>query len=119
MKTLNITANATLHARHAKPSAQHGAGGIACSATLRSRFPRRKTKATVARGLQLSNTDRVTVHDKDMVLDGRSIQTGSINYTKDGTFSNSEDAVIEWNDAAGAADFERHFQSRLATCRPI
>ncbi|ACD21647.1 hypothetical protein Bphyt_7362 (plasmid) [Paraburkholderia phytofirmans PsJN] len=81
MKTLNITANATLHARHAKPSAQHGAGGIACSATLRSRFPRRKTKATVARGLQLSNTDRVTVHDKVMIADGRAVEFGSFNYT--------------------------------------
>jgi hypothetical protein len=33
--------------------------------------------------------------------------------------TNSEDAVIEWNDLAGAADFEQHFQSRLASCRPI
>lgn len=79
----------------------------------------RKIGDAVERASQDSNTVKVTVHDKDMVLDGRSIQTGSINYTKDGTFSNSEDAVIEWNDAAGAADFERHFQSRLATCRPI
>ena len=49
----------------------------------------------------------------------RNVLTTQYNFTKDGTFSNSEDAVIEWNDAAGAADFERHFQSRLATCRPI
>ncbi|CAH2778877.1 MAG: Endonuclease [uncultured Caballeronia sp.] len=34
------------------------------------------------------------MHDKDMVLDGRSVQTGSINYTEVGTNSNSEDAVI-------------------------
>ncbi|ANB77994.1 phosphatidylserine synthase (plasmid) [Paraburkholderia phytofirmans OLGA172] len=71
-------------------------------------------------GATVCATDQYKImHDKDMVLDGRSIQTGSINYTKAGTFSNSEDAVIEWNDTAGAADFERHFQSRLATCRPI
>jgi phosphatidylserine/phosphatidylglycerophosphate/cardiolipin synthase-like enzyme len=59
------------------------------------------------------------MHDKDMVLDGRSVQTGSINYTEAGARSNSEDAVIEWNDTAGAADFEQHFESRLAGCRPI
>ncbi|WP_454829724.1 phospholipase D-like domain-containing protein [Paraburkholderia xenovorans] len=94
MKTLNITANATLHARHAKPSAQHGAGGIACSATLRSRFPRRKTKATVARGLQLSNTDRVTVHSKFVVVDNATVETGSYNYSQAAARVNSENVLV-------------------------
>ncbi|WP_234745257.1 MULTISPECIES: phospholipase D-like domain-containing protein [Burkholderiaceae] len=58
-------------------------------------------------------------HDKMMVLDGRSVQTGSINYTEAGALHNSEDAVIEWNDANSAAGFERHFQSRFALCHPI
>lgn len=119
MKTLHTTTHCSSFAIYATSQLQRGAGGIGCSATLRSRLHQRKIGDAVERASQDSNTVKVTVHDKDMVLDGRSIQTGSINYTKDGTFSNSEDAVIEWNDAAGAADFERHFQSRLATCRPI
>jgi phosphatidylserine/phosphatidylglycerophosphate/cardiolipin synthase-like enzyme len=59
------------------------------------------------------------MHDKDMVLDGRSVQTGSINYTGSGERANSEDAVLAWNDLETAAGFEQHFQSRLATCQPI
>lgn len=58
-------------------------------------------------------------HDKTMVLDGRSVQTGSINYTAAGARENSEDAVIEWNDVDSAAGFERHFLTRLAQCRPL
>jgi phosphatidylserine/phosphatidylglycerophosphate/cardiolipin synthase-like enzyme len=59
------------------------------------------------------------LHDKSMVLDARSVQTGSINYTAAGARSNSEDAVIEWNDLGSAASFEQHFQACLAACRPI
>lgn len=109
MKTLNITANATLHARHAKPSAQHGAGGIACSATLRSRFPRRKTKATVARGLQLSNTDRVTVHSKFIVTDRTTVQTGSYNFSQAAARVNSENVVVLSNQPEIAQAFLRNW----------
>jgi phosphatidylserine/phosphatidylglycerophosphate/cardiolipin synthase-like enzyme len=59
------------------------------------------------------------MHDKSMVLDGRSVQNGSINYTGSGENDNSEDATIQWNDLAEAAGFEQHFQSRFATCQPI
>lgn len=59
------------------------------------------------------------MHDKSMGIDGRSVQLGSINYTEAGAKSNSEDAVIEWNDTSSAAGFEQHFRSRLALCRPI
>lgn len=58
-------------------------------------------------------------HDKAMVLDGRSVQTGSINYTAAGARENSENAVIEWNDVDSAAGFERHFQTRLEQCHPF
>jgi phosphatidylserine/phosphatidylglycerophosphate/cardiolipin synthase-like enzyme len=59
------------------------------------------------------------MHDKDIVLDGRSVQTGSINYTEAGARQNSEDAMIAWNDLDAAAGFEQHFASRLAQCHPI
>ncbi|VVD30989.1 Phosphatidylserine synthase (plasmid) [Paraburkholderia dioscoreae] len=73
-----------------------------------------KSGATVC-----ANDQFKMLHDKTIILDGRHVQTGSINYTQAGAQTNSEDAVIEWNDLAGAAAFEQHFQSRLATCRPI
>lgn len=59
------------------------------------------------------------MHDKAMVLDHRSVQTGSINYTAAGAQSNSENVVIEWNDLAMAEAFEQHFRSRLVQCRPL
>ena len=59
------------------------------------------------------------MHDKSMVIDRRSVQTGSINYTESAEKLNSEDAVIAWNDVQEAAGFEHHFQSRLATCQPV
>ncbi|ABX19849.1 phospholipase D family protein (plasmid) [Burkholderia multivorans] len=59
------------------------------------------------------------MHDKAMILDHRSVQTGSINYTAAGAKSNSENVVIAWNDPVLAEAFEQHFRSRLAQCRPL
>lgn len=71
-------------------------------------------------GAQVCSTAAfLRMHDKSMVIDGRSVQDGSINYTGAGEHSNSEDAVLEWNDVDTAVGFEQHFQSRLATCRPL
>ncbi|KGC70107.1 PLD-like domain protein [Burkholderia pseudomallei] len=71
-------------------------------------------------GVYVCAVDRFKMlHDKTMILDGRSVQTGSINYSAAGARANSENAVIEWNDLQGAEAFERHFQSRLGQCRSL
>ncbi|WP_080398252.1 MULTISPECIES: phospholipase D-like domain-containing protein [Burkholderia] len=71
-------------------------------------------------GVYVCAVDRFKLmHDKTMILDGRSIQTGSINYSSAGAKANSENAVIEWNDLQSAEAFEKHFQSRLSGCRPL
>lgn len=105
MKTLNIIASTTLHARHAKPSAQRGAGGIVCSATLRSRFPRPKTKTTVAGDLPPSNTHRVTVHSKYVIVDDATVESGSYNYTSMAARYNSENALVIRGNAEIAARY--------------
>lgn len=81
----------------------------------------RKGLAYLARsGASVCATDQYRLlHDKAMILDGRNVQTGSINYTQAGAQSNSENAVIHWNDQQVSAAFDDHFQSRRASCRPL
>lgn len=86
----------------------------------RSGYIRRGLDYLSTAGAAVCVVDRFRLmHDKAMVLDGRSVQTGSINYTAAGAQSNSENVVIEWNDLPTADAFERHFRSRLVHCRPL
>lgn len=86
----------------------------------RDGYIRRGLQYLAQSGAQVCSTDAfLRMHDKSMVIDGRSVQDGSINYTGAGDHSNSEDAFLAWNDLDAAAGFEQHFQSRLATCRPL
>jgi phosphatidylserine/phosphatidylglycerophosphate/cardiolipin synthase-like enzyme len=82
----------------------------------------------IRRGLRFLSDNGVAVcatsafrlmHDKSMVIDGRHVQTGSINYTGAAEQSNSEDALIAWNDPENAVGFEQHFSSRQATCQSV
>lgn len=47
-----------------------------------------------------------------MVIDARTVQTGSFNYSRAAERDNSENAVVMWDDPALAAAFLRHWQSR-------
>ncbi|RQQ79040.1 phospholipase D family protein [Burkholderia stagnalis] len=86
----------------------------------RGRYVRRGLDYLARAGVFICVVDRFKLmHDKTMILDGRSVQTGSINYSAAGAKANSENAVIEWNDLQSAEAFEQHFQSRLSGCRPL
>lgn len=50
-------------------------------------------------------------HDKYLVVDGLSVETGSFNYSKAAT-RNSENALVVWNDPALAGAYITHWQSR-------
>ena len=50
-------------------------------------------------------------HDKFMVVDGMAVETGSFNFTA-ATKSNSENALVVWNDPALAETYLNHWQSR-------
>jgi phosphatidylserine/phosphatidylglycerophosphate/cardiolipin synthase-like enzyme len=60
----------------------------------------------------MSNTHRVTVHDKYMVIDGKDVETGSLNYSGAAATKNSENALVLWNYPLMAEPYLNHWQSR-------
>lgn len=53
-------------------------------------------------------------HDKYIVVDGRTVETGSFNYTQAAARSNSENVLVLWNDPQAAARYLVHWQDRWA-----
>jgi phosphatidylserine/phosphatidylglycerophosphate/cardiolipin synthase-like enzyme len=53
-------------------------------------------------------------HDKYIVVDARTTETGSFNYTQAAARSNSENVLVLWNDPAVAATYLAHFANRWA-----
>jgi phosphatidylserine/phosphatidylglycerophosphate/cardiolipin synthase-like enzyme len=51
-------------------------------------------------------------HDKYIVADGLNVETGSFNYTLAAAKSNSENALVVWDDPKLAAAYIAHWQSR-------
>jgi phosphatidylserine/phosphatidylglycerophosphate/cardiolipin synthase-like enzyme len=64
-------------------------------------------------GVELRTIDRYKIqHDKVIIADGQTVETGSFNYTSSAERTNSENAVVIWNFPDVAASFQRHWQSR-------
>ena len=53
-------------------------------------------------------------HDKYIIADGVTVQTGSFNYSAAAAKSNSENVIVIWNQATVASDYEKHWYSRWA-----
>ena len=51
-------------------------------------------------------------HDKYMVIDGETVETGSFNYTKAATHYNSENVLVLWNCKSMAEQYLNHWNSR-------
>lgn len=51
-------------------------------------------------------------HDKMMIIDGATLQTGSFNYARSAEFANSENVLLIRNEPAVIAQYQRHFNSR-------
>ena len=52
-------------------------------------------------------------HDKFMVIDGESVETGSFNFTTSAARYNSENAVVMWHVPIVAQAYQQHWQSRF------
>lgn len=64
-------------------------------------------------GVQVRVISKYAIHhDKYIVIDEQTVQTGSFNYTQAAARSNSENALAVWNDPAVAARYLAHWQSR-------
>jgi len=52
-------------------------------------------------------------HDKAIIVDARTVETGSYNYSTSAAIRNSENVLVNWNNPALARVFLRHWQSRF------
>ena len=52
-------------------------------------------------------------HDKYMVIDKMTVQTGSFNYSKAAAKSNSENVIVIWNNPDIALSYLKHWQDRF------
>ena len=69
----------------------------------------------LAAGVQVRVVSRYAIHhDKYIVADARTVQTGSFNYTQAAARSNSENVLVLWNTPAIAARYLTHWESRWA-----
>jgi phosphatidylserine/phosphatidylglycerophosphate/cardiolipin synthase-like enzyme len=57
-------------------------------------------------------------HDKYMVIDKTTVQTGSFNYSKAAAKSNSENVVVIWNNPDVALSYLKHWQDRFDQGKP-
>jgi phosphatidylserine/phosphatidylglycerophosphate/cardiolipin synthase-like enzyme len=51
-------------------------------------------------------------HDKVMIIDGDTLETGSFNFSKSAEFANSENVLIVRGEPAVIAQYQAHFDSR-------
>ncbi len=64
-------------------------------------------------GIPLRTVSKYKIHhDKYIVVDGRTVETGSFNYSKSAAESNSENVMVVWNNPEVAAAYLKHWQSR-------
>ncbi|MGK3125853.1 phospholipase D family protein [Candidatus Pantoea formicae] len=67
----------------------------------------------VTRGIPVRLNDRyAALHDKFIVADGKTVETGSFNYTRAGARYNSENALFIENMPLLAVRYLKHWQSR-------
>jgi phosphatidylserine/phosphatidylglycerophosphate/cardiolipin synthase-like enzyme len=85
-----------------------------------------RSKASLAALNLLANADIPTRtisryaihHDKYMVIDKTTVQTGSFNYSKAAAKSNSENVVVIWNNPDLALTYLKHWQDRFDQGKP-
>jgi phosphatidylserine/phosphatidylglycerophosphate/cardiolipin synthase-like enzyme len=71
-------------------------------------------------GVQVRTIDVYRIHhDKFIVFDGESVETGSFNYTASAARYNSENAVVMWHVPTVAQAYQQHWKSRFAQGRPF
>lgn len=67
----------------------------------------------VGAGAQVRVTSQYAIHhDKYVVVDARTVQTGSFNYSQAAARSNSENVLVVWNDTAVAVRYLMQWDSR-------
>lgn len=66
-----------------------------------------------ANGIALRFDDHYHLqHDKLMIVDGNTLETGSFNFAQSAEVANSENVLVIWNEPAVISQFQAHFDSR-------
>lgn len=64
-------------------------------------------------GIPVRTDDHYQIqHDKVIVADGQTTETGSFNFSHSAESSNSENVIVVWNYPAVAASYLKHWRSR-------
>lgn len=58
-------------------------------------------------------------HDKMMIVDGTTLETGSFNYAKSAEYDNSENVLVIKNMPKIVSQYQEHFASRWALSQPF
>lgn len=58
-------------------------------------------------------------HDKMMIVDGTTLETGSFNYAKSAEYDNSENILVIKNMPKILSQYQEHFASRWAIAKPF
>jgi len=53
-------------------------------------------------------------HDKVIIVDGKTVETGSFNYSKAAAEKNSENVLVNWDNPALAMVYRKHFERNWA-----
>ncbi|QHQ29942.1 phospholipase D family protein [Xanthomonas albilineans] len=70
-------------------------------------------------GVQVRLNGRYQImHDKVIIADHKTVQTGSFNYTRSAEQANSENVIVLWDVPGYAGEFLQHWQSRWDQARP-
>ena len=84
------------------------------------RYARHAIGALLTAGVAVRSIDAYPIfHDKFMVIDGRSVQTGSYNYSVSAARYNAENVLVVWNDPALAAAYARNWESNWTLGRAV
>jgi phosphatidylserine/phosphatidylglycerophosphate/cardiolipin synthase-like enzyme len=84
------------------------------------RYARHAIGALLTAGVEVRSIDAYPIfHDKFMVIDGRSVQTGSYNYSVSAARYNAENVLVVWNDPALAAAYARNWEANWALGRAV
>ncbi|SCC91605.1 Phospholipase D/Transphosphatidylase [Thiomonas sp. X19] len=76
------------------------------------RYARHAINALLLAGVAVRSIDVYPIfHDKFMVIDGRSVQTGSYNYSVSAARYNAENVLVVWNDPALASAYAHNWDA--------
>lgn len=83
------------------------------------RYARHAIGALVLAGVPVRTIDVYPIfHDKYMVIDDRTVQTGSYNYTVAAARHNAENALVVWNDPALAQAYDHDWEANWRLGKP-